>query len=398
MRPRGATDASVVQLAGPAPAGAVASIGSVAVGLDGGTASAAAKAGKQALTVPSLDGLRAFSFLLVFVAHAGLEGIVPGGFGVTVFFFLSGYLITTLMRQEFERYGDVSLKHFYLRRVLRILPPFYLVLIAATAASAGGVIPNPSLDPRAVAAQALHYANYWIVRHDSGGVAPGTGVYWSLAVEEHFYFLFPWLYILLQRLKLSGRGQALVFWAICAAVLAWRCILIYGLHSGQQRTYLATDTRVDNILFGCALAVYSNPMLDETSRSTSRLYRAVLLPLAVGALLVSFGVRDPDFRQSFRYSLQGIALYPIFIVAVRQPDFLPFRVLNLGWVKFLGMLSYSLYLVHQDILYAAVRHLPWLPPVARGVLVLGVSVAISVAIYEVVEKPCARVRKRLSQR
>src|SRR5216683_2890914 len=116
MRPRGATDASVVQLAGPAPAGAVASIGSVAVGLDGGTASAAAKAGKQALTVPSLDGLRAFSFLLVFVAHAGLEGIVPGGFGVTVFFFLSGYLITTLMRQEFERYGDVSLKHFYRRR------------------------------------------------------------------------------------------------------------------------------------------------------------------------------------------------------------------------------------------------------------------------------------------
>src|SRR5229473_790790 len=140
MRPRGATDASVVQLAGPAPAGAVASIGSVAVGLDGGTATAAAKAGKQALTVPSLDGLRAFSFLLVFVAHAGLEGIVPGGFGVTVFFFLSGYLITTLMRQEFERYGDVSLKHFYLRRVLRILPPFYLVLIAATAASAGAAL------------------------------------------------------------------------------------------------------------------------------------------------------------------------------------------------------------------------------------------------------------------
>src|SRR5277367_6687518 len=73
--------------------------------------------------IPSLDGLRAVSFFIVFLAHSRLEWIVPGGFGVTVFFFLSGYLITTLMRLEVERTRDVSLKHFYLRRALRILPP-----------------------------------------------------------------------------------------------------------------------------------------------------------------------------------------------------------------------------------------------------------------------------------
>src|SRR5437016_5429614 len=78
--------------------------------------------------IPSLDGIRAVAFLFVFVAHAGLGNVVPGGFGVTIFFFLSGYLITTLMRREAERSGTVSLRIFYARRFLRIFPPFYLVL------------------------------------------------------------------------------------------------------------------------------------------------------------------------------------------------------------------------------------------------------------------------------
>ena len=77
---------------------------------------------KHPFHIPSLDGLRAVSFGIVFVAHAGLEKYVPGGFGVTVFFFLSGFLITTLMRTEFEKSGTVNLKQFYLRRVREYRP------------------------------------------------------------------------------------------------------------------------------------------------------------------------------------------------------------------------------------------------------------------------------------
>jgi len=80
------------------------------------------------LHIPSLDGIRAVSFMIVFLSHAGLERLVPGGFGVTVFFFLSGYLITTLLRMEAERTGSIDLRGFYLRRVFRIFPPFYLFL------------------------------------------------------------------------------------------------------------------------------------------------------------------------------------------------------------------------------------------------------------------------------
>ena len=135
--------------------------------------------------IPSLDGFRTVSFLIVFLAHAGLNAIVPGPFGVTVFFFLSGYLITTLLRREQEKTGGISFGRFYLRRVLRILPPFYLILGLVFAGIALGVLPPPG-DPGSVMPLLLHYANYYIVEHGHHGVPIGTGVYWSLAVEAQF--------------------------------------------------------------------------------------------------------------------------------------------------------------------------------------------------------------------
>src|SRR5262249_4895198 len=144
------------------------------------------------IQIPSLDGLRAVSFLIVFVAHAGLNVLVrvPGGFGVTVFFYLSGYLITTLMRVEQQVTGTVSIRHFYLRRARRILPPFYLVLVLAIVLTLAGALPG-QLAGRTVAAQMLHFSNYWFAWHGGDGSPAGTVPYWSLAVEEHFYLLFP---------------------------------------------------------------------------------------------------------------------------------------------------------------------------------------------------------------
>src|SRR5262245_4069772 len=144
-----------------------------------GGGGAALRASKQPLQIPSLDGLRAVSFLLVFVAHSGLEKVVPGGFGVTTFFFLSGFLITTLMRLEDRKTGTVSLKGFYLRRIFRILPPFYLTLILATSLALVGVVPG-KVEGTSIAALMLHFGNYWFVYHGGSGVPAGTAVYWSL--------------------------------------------------------------------------------------------------------------------------------------------------------------------------------------------------------------------------
>src|ERR1700761_6947901 len=86
-----------------------------------------------ALRIPSLDGIRAASFALVFAVHAQAGLILPGDFGVNVFFFLSGFLITTLMRVEYEHHGAVNIANFWMRRSLRVFPPLYAVMVAATA-------------------------------------------------------------------------------------------------------------------------------------------------------------------------------------------------------------------------------------------------------------------------
>jgi peptidoglycan/LPS O-acetylase OafA/YrhL len=341
---------------------------------------------------PSLDGLRAVSFLLVFLAHAGLEHVVPGGFGVTTFFFLSGFLITSLMRIEALSAGTVSLRHFYLRRIFRILPPFYLVLTVATVLALIGVVPG-ELQPRPVAALAMHYGNYWFILHGSDGVPAGTPVYWSLAVEEHFYLLFPLLFLVTLRLGMRGRRQAVLFLGLCAAILVWRCILVLGLHVSTDRTYLASDTRFDSILFGCALAVGLNPVVDAPS-GTDALWRRWLFPAGLALLVFTFVYRADWFRETLRYTLQGIGLVPVFVTAMRFPSWGPFRFLNRSWVAFFGGLTYSLYLLHHVVLYTLRAHLPSVHPVLQGVLGLAISVALALAMYRFVERPFARLRRR----
>ncbi len=346
--------------------------------------------------LPSLDGIRAVSFLLVFAAHAGLEKFVPGGFGVTIFFFLSGYLIATLLRIEFNKTKTLSFKRFYLHRALRILPTFYLVMGIAVLLTQFHILPG-ELHWTGVIALFLSFSNYWRIFQDGAGQPLGTGVYWSLAVEEHFYLVFPWLYLMLQRrLQTAPRQQTLVLWAICAAIFVWRCILVYGFHTSENWTYYASDTRADSILFGCALAVYGNPALDHKGQVSERTWKYLLLPLGLAGLLFSLMFRDPLFRETFRYSLQGISLYPVFIVALRYPHWGLFRILNINWVSFLGVLSYPLYLLHYMVIYIVKSHLPVVHPLGQAVLAFGLSVLLAWGIYQLVEKPCAKLRKQLS--
>jgi peptidoglycan/LPS O-acetylase OafA/YrhL len=281
------------------------------------------------------------------------------------------------------------------RRALRILPPFYLVLFAASALVAIGAVAGP-VETDAVLAQALHYANYRIVLHGYGGFAPGTAVYWSLAVEEHFYLLFPLLYLWLRKRNVSQAGQALTLGALCALILGWRCVLVYALHSPEDRTYIASDTRFDSILFGCALAVFGNPMLD-TPRIRDGVWKGVLLPLGLIGLLASFLIRDGAFRETLRYSLQGLSLIPVFVCAMRFPTWGLIKVLNYRPVAFVGVLSYSLYLIHQVVLFALTPLLePRLGALLNALVGLAVSLGLAWLVHLCVELPFARLRKRFS--
>lgn len=343
--------------------------------------------------IPSLDGIRAVSFLLVFASHAGASTFISADFGVTVFFFLSGFLITTLMRSEFDRNRSVNIRHFWLRRALRILPPFYLVALAATLMALVLYPPGTVYAP-AMTAEVLFYANYWGI-YGINREAPGTGVVWSLAVEEQFYLLFPLLYVFFLKLRVPRFGQAWLLWGLCALILAWRCVLVMAMHSDSTRIYLATDTRVDSVLFGCALAVWNNPVLDQP-RGSAGLWKFLLLPAALAALLISFLIQSTVFRETWGFSIQGVALALVFIAAIRFHTWPPFRFLNWRPVVFIGTLSYSLYLVHDVLLHAVARLWPKSHGWQRVVISLVASIVAAWAIYVLVERPCARLRKRLA--
>ncbi len=348
---------------------------------------------KSGFYIPSLDGIRAMAFSIVFLAHAGLGWVIPGGFGVTIFFFLSGYLITTLLRKEFNQTGTIHLRQFYVRRVLRIFPPFYITLMILVIATLAGLLPG-KLAAGPIAAQAVFLTNYYQMFATSPPEWPaGSEIFWSLAVEEHFYLLFPFLAIPLIG-KTTGRAQTAILGVVCLGFLAWRCLLVFYFQEGEVRTYGASDTRMDSILFGCLLALGANPAIDPPIAFRPRTKLAIYAS-SLGLLGFCLIYRDPRFRETFRYTLQGIGLLPLFYFAVAEPDRPWFRWLNWRWVRFCGLLSYSLYLIHFASLKMMQHLLPDLGPPLQAMLALTFSVSYSLCLYYAVERPLARYRKRL---
>ena len=361
----------------------------------------APKAPQAHLEIPSLSGIRAFSWLIVFTSHAVESLGIPGRFGVTVFFFLSGYLITTLLRLEHERTGTISLKAFYMRRVLRIWPPLVLVLTIAIALAALRLSTSDGvLHWDAIASLIFHYTNYFeIARHGSFvDFPPGTEVCWSVAVEEHFYLLFPALFLILHRVIKTVNGRVFALFGICGLVLLWRIWLVYVGHVSTIRIGFATDTRFDSMLFGCILGLWKNPALDVgESRIPEKLWKWAFFPGALVALLIVVALLHGSeaFRYTASFTVQGILMMPLFITAIRWPKWGPMYLLNLKPVKFVGELSYSLYLSHLVILRTLAHF--GIAGMRGAALSLLASLAVSWLIYELVEKPSARLRRRLSK-
>lgn len=329
--------------------------------------------------------------IIVFVSHAGLDAYVPGGFGVTVFFFLSGFLITTLLRREYEQSGTISLGRFYLRRVYRIIPPLYLVLLLLLLPQgwAGDHTPPSGA---AVGAQFAQLTNYYLL-FGSHKVIPDSVPTWSLAVEEHFYLIFPLLLLVLLR-RTSYRGVALAFGALCVAVLLWRMWLVAVQHVSADYTFIATDSRLDSLLFGCILGIGLNPTLDRGLPRLSTAGWGVVLLVAASLLTLSFLDRSEFFRATWRYSLQGLALMPVFFTAVANSDWVIYRWLDSLPMRYLGLISYTFYLVHLRAIRLAAYYIGG-SRLLDAIVAFVAAVAFAAAMYYVVERHLAALRRRL---
>jgi peptidoglycan/LPS O-acetylase OafA/YrhL len=178
--------------------------------------------------------------------------------------------------------------------------------------------------------------------------------------------------------------------------LAWRCILHFHFHADSIRTYYATDTRFDSILLGCVFAIAANPILHDPLHGWLLQRMKWLLPLCVVVLLGTFLDRAEGFRETLRYTLQGLALIPLFIAAIHYRRSLPVLALNRTFMRFIGVLSYSLYLCHAIIMESVERNWTANPVLTDGVA-LACALCFAASVHYGIERPCTRLRKRLSK-
>jgi peptidoglycan/LPS O-acetylase OafA/YrhL len=340
---------------------------------------------------PALDGVRALAILPVVVFHA-FEWPDGGVLGVHIFFVLSGFLITTLLLQEWNRTGSISLPHFYLRRALRLFPALAVMLAAYVAVQVARelVIEPEALDLRA-ALEGVLYSVFYVsnVVQASGTVLAVPLVpLWSLATEEQFYLLWPFLLVLALRLRSRPRAlEALLIGAI-VLIVAHRVRLSLS-DASVERLYFAPDTSFDTILIGCLFAVwFVSGRVPRPLRSASVL-RWAWLPAAAFVVATIFATsnRSPAMYWGFLlpFSL-AVALVVLTVVADRSSA--PARLLALPPLVFLGRISYSLYLWHLLVIYFGQR-----VGIHESVGVV-LAVVAATASYYLVERPFLRIKRR----
>ena len=343
--------------------------------------------------VRELDGVRAIAIIIVLCAHYRLVP-VPGGFGVTLFFFLSGYLITTLFFSERHSVGGIDMFKFYLRRWLRLTPPLVITVVIAVILyriTRIGVDGTPVPVGTTMAAL-LYYTNYYDLTWsmEPSKVIP-FGVFWSLAVEEHFYLLWP--LVMKNNIQNTTRLLEIIVGA-CIIIMLWRVVAHYVLRVSTDYTYMATDCRIDSILYGALLRVlFETPCASTVVRiCKSPISRLIGLLL----LIICFTLPYEGFRETLRYSLQGIALMPLFsAVLLDQPETTVRRVLATPIMVLIGRLSYSIYLFHLPARtpFEAMFGSPFLiESTIGGLFVTGV---LAYVVFIFVELPIARIRRQL---
>ena len=333
--------------------------------------------------IPSLDGLRAISIVLVLFGHlAGTRGFpVPasvGNFlntaelGVHIFFVISGFLITKLLLDELARKHKIAVGRFYLRRTLRIFPPYYAYIgVLVLAAAAGWVVLAPQ-DPLRALTYTTNYdeARSWFVGHT-----------WSLSVEEQFYLLWPAVLLLAKtrRAILIAAGVVLVVPLIRVAL--WE---IWRLPIGAR-----FETVADAIAVGCVLAGTR-----EWLHRSPVYMRALASPLFIVVPAIGI-VANMTHDHPLVYFAVGFAVVNVCAVlcvdwAVTFWDGRIGRVLNARPLVFVGVMSYSLYLWQQPFLY---RDSP--AAVAAFPLNIVLAIACALASYYIIERPSLQLRRRI---
>lgn len=379
--------------------------------------------------IAGFDGLRAIAVTLVILWHVpsvlyfprallGPLGVVSsiGWIGVDLFFVLSGYLITTLLLREEAQSpsGRFSMGGFYLRRSLRILPAFVAVMALNytllsrhplfTSVGVGAVIAHN--DWRQLTAFALFLGNYWgpyawRLWRPVAQVGPAVGVTWSLCVEEHFYLLWPML------LRAFPRARLHLALSTCVLVLGVRYVVAAARLDHHVALHLATHYRIDSILWGAALALYSatRPMPGARVRRTALALLGGLTALCVATGHLGALPRSTPLGHSLGLTLLALLSVAVIAEVVAAPQSALVRALEARPLRALGARSYGVYLVHFwaiDLTRPVLFHLQVIPSPAVYVfactVTLLIAMALATVLYHAVERPFLALKDRMRTR
>ena len=353
--------------------------------------------GDETRYVPALDGIRALAVLLVMAYHFGIQQIQGGLLGVSIFFTLSGFLITEILLNTYERTGGLGLSTFWVRRARRLLPAlfFLLVIVIMTTALAEPDWWDARLHEAGAAA--IYVANWSTIVSDTSYFdrIAGPGPFdhlWSLAIEEQFYLVWPLLLLLLLRLA-KGRLARVAQVTLGLALVSFLLLAFLATAGADNtRAYEGTDTRAGELLVGAALAMLYRPQVRRPVLSTTG--RLLLDALAVAALgvmawlVLSVG---PYSMWLYHGALPLLSLATaMLLVSVTHPQSRVALVLGLAPLRWLGERSYGIYLWHMPIAVFAAQDAFGSFSVPRLLGQVAATLVLAAASWHFVEDPIRR--------
>jgi peptidoglycan/LPS O-acetylase OafA/YrhL len=336
--------------------------------------------------IPSLNGLRAISILIVIFSHLIIYShiveeqsfwgsMINGAFGVNIFFIISGFLITNLLLKEEEQNGKISMKRFYIRRILRIFPVYYSYLIVCGIMQLSGVIHLNNL----AWLTSLTYTRLFYTH------GMETAHFWSLSMEEGFYLIWPFVF----SISIAFRKKfALTFIILIPLLRILR----------ESHGFSFGNLSGDSIMWGCVFAIYQKEIMSTLNKFAKKSALYLLLPFAWLFLLIF--IKDylnnssPLIYSGFispTSTISDICIGLIIFISIQFSNNYWFKLLNLRVMNKLGILSYSIY-VWQQLFFSS--HIGFLSQFPINIIFILVAATIS---YYFIESPFIALKSRFTK-
>lgn len=341
--------------------------------------------------IPSLDGIRALAILMVLLGHFSAGTPIPmpygylwpmvgnGSLGVTIFFVISGFLITRLLMREREKTGRISLKDFYIRRAFRILPAFLTFIGFIVVLKLTGVLNVSVANIMSGVLFIMNYSsanNRWELAH-----------LWSLSVEEQFYLVWPLMMILL------GNRRAMHAGIIIIAVSPLVRLAQYAFFPSTRILIgIMGHTRLDSMMYGCVAALALDQIwFKQTYKRIVQWQLHWILPLFVSCIApYTLNRLGGAYALPVGHSLESFAWAIAMLWLIQHPHSRVGRIFNAGFVTWIGVLSYSLYLWHPP--FFAPEPMAWPATFWYNIPIV---IALAMASYYLIEQPFLRLRVKL---